>query len=253
MNILCIGDIVGDPGVSILKNRLSSLKKQYEIDLCIANGENADSSGVGLSRTAAEELQSVGVDIITTGNHALRKVSPSLYEENPYLLCPANYYWSNAQLGMCHYAFGRYIVCVMNIAGVAYLDAAKSPFDTFDEMFGMAETPFVLVDFHAESTAEKLAFAHYADGRASAVFGTHTHVQTSDAQVLQNGTGYITDLGMTGPTQSVIGVKPELAIRKQRLMLPVHFEVADTPPQINGAVFRLRDDSTCAEVETVKL
>ena len=253
MKILCIGDIVGDAGVLALHSQLSLLKKQYEADLCIANGENADSSGVGLSQAVAEELQSIGADIITTGNHALRKASPTLYEENPHVLCPANYYWAQKEYGMCHYTFGRYVVCVMNIAGIAYLDAARSPFDTFDELYETAQTPFIIIDFHAESTAEKLAFAHYVDGRASVVFGTHTHVQTNDAQILPNGTGYVTDIGMTGPTQSVIGVKPELAIRKQKLHMPVRFEVANTLPAINGAVFTLDDNGECIKVSLVQL
>ncbi len=250
MNILCIGDVVGDGGVLALRKQLSQIKKENDIQFCIVNGENADVSGVGISRAVAEELQSYGADVITTGNHALRKASPSLYEESPTILCPANYYWAEPSFGMCRYDLGKHSVCVINLAGVAYMDAAKNPFDLFDELYSKAEADFIVVDFHAESTAEKLAFAHYASGRAHVVFGTHTHVQTTDAQVLPGGTGYITDLGMTGPTQSVIGVKPELAIRKQKTHLPVRFEVAETPTSIQGAVFTLRDaDKTCTNIQ----
>lgn len=252
MKVLCVGDVVGDGGVLALRKQLSQIKKENDIAFCIVNGENADTSGVGISRAVAEELQSYGADVITTGNHALRKASPSLYEENPFVLCPANYYWAEPHFGMCHYELGKYTLCVMNLAGVAYLDSAKSPFDIFDALYNEAKADYIIVDFHAESTAEKLAFAHYVSGRAHIVFGTHTHVQTTDAQILPGGTGYITDLGMTGPTQSVIGVKPELAIRKQKTHLPVRFEVAETPVSIQGAIFTLHDiDKVCTHIQRI--
>ena len=253
MKLLCIGDVTGSNALLLLKKQLPQLKKNMGTDVCIVNGENADASGRGLTESIAWELFSYGADIITAGNHALSHAKPSLYEENEAVLCPANHYYIKPEHGTYLYDLGRARLCMINLAGVAFLEDAKNPFDLFDELYAKAGTPFVLVEFHAESTAEKYAFAYYADGRASAVYGTHTHVQTNDPQILPKGTGFLCDLGMTGPTHSVIGVKPELAIQKQKFQMPVRFEVAGGPCQIQGCLFEL-DDKTgrCVAVTPFK-
>lgn len=254
LKLLAVGDVVGEGGMEIIRRRLPALKKELGAQLCIVNGENADPSGTGLHRTVAAELQSYGADIITTGNHALRRALPSFYEENETILCPANFYWAEPAFGQCVYDLGRYRIAVQNLSGVAFMDAAKSPFDLFDSFYKNCGTPFVVVDFHGEATAEKQAFAYYVAERASVVFGTHTHVQTADAMVLPGGCGYITDVGMTGPVYSVIGVKPELAIQKQRLHLPTRFEAAQGPVQLCGALFTLDEASgRCICAEPVKV
>ena len=254
LKILCVGDVVGDSGTELVRRRLPALKKELGAQMCILNGENADTSGTGIHRSLAEELQRCGADIVTTGNHALRRAKPSFYEESETVLAPANYYWSSLAHGSCLYDLGRFSVAVLDLSGASFLDAARSPYEVFDEFYSRCETPFVVVDFHGEATAEKLALAYYAAQRASVVFGTHTHVQTADAGVLPGGCGYITDLGMTGPTQSVIGVRPELAIQKQRLHLPTRFEVASGPSALCGALFSLDEKSgRCLSAEAVKI
>ncbi len=253
MNILAIGDVVGDTGTAFLRRRLPALKRELGATLCTVNGENAEIGGVGISAATAEELFSFGADVITTGNHALRRATPALYEETPALLCPANAYYTAPAQGVYLYDLGKVQVAFINLLGVAFMGPAGNPFTVLDDILQNLTTPFVVVDFHAESTAEKLALAHYAAGRVSAFCGTHTHVQTADATVLPGGTGYITDLGMCGPLHSVLGVEIALAIEKQKTQQPVSFKVAPGPAVLTGALFEL-DDSTgrCLSVQPVR-
>lgn len=228
MKILAIGDVVGSIGCRFLRDKLPSLKKSEKIDLVIANGENS-ADGNGITPSSADYLFSSGVDVITGGNHSFRRrESYSYYDNSPFLIRPANYPdGTTPGSGTAVFDMGRCRVGVINLMGCMYLDSLEDPFRTADRLIKKMDTPVIVVDFHAEATAEKRALGFYLDGRVSAVFGTHTHVQTADEQILEKGTGYITDVGMTGTVQSVLGVKKELAVAKFRDKLPVRFDLAD--------------------------
>lgn len=242
MNILCIGDVVGAAGCDHLRRVLPGVKRLYSVDVCVVNGENA-AEGNGLLPQAAAHIFDSGADVITTGNHVFRR--RELYdtlEQEAMLLRPANYPASAPGRGWCTVDRGRYQVTVINLLGLVYLEPLNDPFTTLDALLEEAGRPkFCVVDFHAEATAEKKALAFYADGRISALVGTHTHVQTADEQILPEGTGYLTDLGMTGPRLSVLGVKPELAVAKMKDKLPVRFQNAGGPCVMSGAVITLDD------------
>lgn len=243
MNILAIGDVVGSIGCRFLREHLPQLKKLKGIDLVIANGENS-ADGNGLTPVSVQFLLDSGVDVITSGNHSFRrKESYELYDSCETLLRPANFPPSAPGKGCCIVDMGRIQVAVINLMGVVYMESMDSPFDTADRLLAGNLPKITLIDFHAEATGEKRSLAYYLDGRVSAVFGTHTHVQTADEDVLPNGTGYLSDLGMTGPIQSVLGVKPELVIQKMRSKMPVRFDLADGPCRLDGAVFRI-DEKT---------
>ncbi len=252
MNFLCIGDVVGDAGLDFFCEALPRLKQDLAADFVVVNGENSDTAGVGLSRSSAEALLQYA-DVVTTGNHCYRRAGEDLYTEEPRLLHPANYPYTEAQAGRCLTDMGRHgTVCVLNLAGLAFMEPLDSPFQRADALLKGLDARYVLVDFHAESTSEKKALAYYLDGRAGAVFGTHTHVQTADEQILPGGTGYISDLGMTGPLNSVIGVRPEQAVKKQKDHVPVQFTVAEGPMMLNGALFTLCDKTgRCLKVQRV--
>lgn len=227
MKILAIGDVVGSVGCRFLREKLPPLKKAERIDLVVANGENS-ADGNGITPASADFLFASGVDVITGGNHSFRrKECYSLYDESPFLLRPANYpEGTTPGKGWAVYDFGRIQVGVINLMGCMFMESLDSPFDTADRLIKQLGTKITIVDFHAEATAEKLALAYYLDGRVSAVFGTHTHVQTADEKIFTGGLGYVTDVGMTGPVDSVLGVRPELAVKKFREKLPVRFDLA---------------------------
>lgn len=257
MRILALGDVVSGFGVAAIENVLPKLKSEKNIDFCVCNGENS-ADGNGIHQKSADRLFAVGADVITTGNHVYRR--PEFYDyldENEYVIRPANYPKGAPGKGMCIYDMGRLKIAVINLMGVVYMDALDNPFDVLDECIEKAKAEnckVIFVDFHAEATAEKKAIGYYADGRVSVLFGTHTHTQTNDLQIFEGGTGYITDLGMCGPKHSVLGIKPELAIQKQKTHLPVRFENAEGEVLINGAVFEI-DENTgkCVGVEIVNL
>lgn len=244
MNILCIGDVVGKAGCEQLRRVLPAVKRQYAVDICIVNGENS-ADGNGITPVSAAHILDSGADVITGGNHTFRRREfYERLEEEPYFLRPANYPAGAPGSGLFVVDRGRFQVTVINLMGVVYMEPLDSPFDTLDRLLEEAGHPrFCIVDFHAEATAEKKALALYADGRISAFFGTHTHVQTADEQILPNGTGFLTDAGMTGPTQSVLGVRPEQAVEKMRKKLPVRFATAEGPTEMQGVLFTL-DDTT---------
>ncbi len=228
MNILCVGDVVGSAGCRQLERVLPSVKRQYAIDICIVNGENS-ADGNGILPQSADALFRFGADVITTGNHVYhRREIYELLDRRDGILRPANYPASAPGAGVFVVDKGRYQVAVINVLGQVYMDTLACPFETLDAILSDNTLPRVkIVDFHAEATAEKKALAYYVDGRVSAVLGTHTHVQTADEQILPQGTGFISDIGMTGPVQSVLGIRPELAIEKMRGKLPVRFAVAE--------------------------
>lgn len=253
MRILCIGDVVATAGCQLLERILPAVKRQFGVDVCIVNGENA-ADGNGLTPTAFRSIMDSGADVVTGGNHIFRR--HELYDtldEHPFLLRPANYPTSAPGKGACVIDRGRYQVAVINLMGLVYMEPLACPFETLDAMLRELGTPrFCVVDFHAEASAEKKALAYYADGRISALFGTHTHVQTADEQILPEGTGFITDVGMTGPTQSVLGVCPEQSIAKMKGKLPVRFTAAPGPTAMNAVLFTL-DDKTGKTTEVERL
>ena len=240
MKVLMVGDVVGSVGCDHLRRVLPGIKKQHSIDICVVNGENA-ADGNGLTPAAALHIFDSGADLITGGNHTFRR--HELYDELercPLLLRPANYPAGTPGRGVGVVDKGRFSLTVINLLGTVYLEPLACPFETLDRLLDEAGHPrFCLVDFHAEATAEKKALAYYADGRISALCGTHTHVQTADAQILPSGTGFLTDVGMTGPVQSVLGVRPELSIARMKGKLPVRFATADGPCVMNAVVLTL--------------
>lgn len=239
MNILCIGDVVGSIGCEFLRAKLPALKKLKAIDLVIANGENS-ADGNGVTPVSVQHLFDSGVDVITTGNHSFRrKESYELYDSCDPLLRPANFpAGTTPGHGMCVVDMGRARVAVINLLGTVYLESMRSPFETLDELLKAPDFPKIcIVDFHAEATGEKRAMGFYADGRVTALFGTHTHVQTADECVLPKSTGYITDAGMTGTIHSVLGVKPESIIHKLTTKLPTRFELAKGPCHMDCVLF----------------
>lgn len=255
MRILMIGDVVGAPGCEFVRRHLPSLKKQKGIDLCIANGENS-AVGNGILPGSAQHLFDSGVDFITTGNHIYnrREIYPVL-DDREDIIRPANYYGENPGKGYGVIDMGRTQVAVLNLSGNAFIaDPLENVFLCIDRILPkLSGYKIILVDLHAESTGEKRAVGFYLDGKVSAIAGTHTHVQTADDQILPGGTGYITDLGMTGPKQSVLGIKPEIIIGKMRTGMPARFDVPDTTDCIlNGCIFEV-DDKTGKTVSTERI
>lgn len=254
-NILAVGDVVGACGVKHLSRCLRSLKKRKSIHFTVVNGENA--AMVGLTPNDAEDIFAAGADVITLGNHTFGKMQIRDYlDDCPYILRPANFTNRVPGRGWGVYDCGRVQIGVMNLIGRCDLDFhAENPFTTADRLLSGGEKPtFTLVDFHAEATSEKLALGYYLDGRVSAVWGTHTHVPTADERVMPKGTGYITDLGMTGPIESVIGIRPEQSVETFLGGLPGRYRAADGPCKAQGAIFTLESDTgLCTGVERVDI
>ena len=253
MNILCIGDVVGAVGCRHLQQHLPRIKRELAVDVCIVNGENS-ADGNGITPVSAKHIFDAGADVITGGNHTFRRHEfYEMLEENEFLLRPANLPVGTPGRGMTVVDRGRYRVAVINLQGTVYMESLASPFEVLDDLLKDAGK-FCIVDFHAEATAEKRALAAYADGRISALFGTHTHVATADEQVLEGGTGFITDVGMTGPIHSCLGVRTELSIEKMRTKLPVRFATAEGPCAMDGVLFTL-DDATgkCTAVRRIRV
>lgn len=252
MNLLVLGDVVGDAGCAHVRKLLPQLKEKYAVDVVVANGENS-AQGNGILPGSAKHLFDSGVDVITTGNHALRrKEIGDVFERRDGLIRPANYHPTAPGEGYYILDKLKYKLCVINLQGVVYLQPNRNPFDCVDEILEAVNTPFVLVDFHAEATAEKLCMGYYLDGRVSAVVGTHTHVPTADARILPGGTGYVTDIGMCGGLNSVLGVRAELAVRRMRTNLPIRFEQDREDIRLSGVVLEL-DDQTgrCVRIESL--
>ena len=245
MKILFIGDVVGSIGCSFLKKNIWSVRKSEEIDLVIANGENS-ADGNGITPQSADSLYEAGVDVISTGNHVYRR--KEIYEylnSKNNIIRPANFMPGNPGRGMCIYKTGKGDVAVINLCGLVYMESNDCPFRTADKLIEEAslKTKNIIIDFHAEATSEKRALAEYVCGRVSAVIGTHTHVPTADEKILAGKTGFITDVGMTGPHEGILGVDKEIIIEKLRLGMPAKFELAKGSVQFN-AVFLDIDEAT---------
>ena len=250
MVILAIGDIVGPSGCEHVTKVLPLLRKKYSIDMVMANGENS-AEGNGATPGSVKLLFDAGVNVITGGNHILRRrhVYRALQRKNG-LIRPANYHSTAPGAGWFVYDHPEHRVCVVNLQGVAFMQNIGCPFDCIDKILEEADTPNIIIDFHAEATAEKLCMGYYLDGRVTAVLGTHTHVPTADAGILPNGTAYVTDLGMCGGRNSVLGVKAPLAVERARTNLPVFFEVDTEDIRLSGALLDV-DEKTgkCREIK----
>ena len=256
MNILFVGDVVGRSGRLALSDRLGRLVDLHQVDLVVVNGENA-AAGFGLTLDIAHDLFGLGVDVITSGNHIWDKKEIVGYlDQQERLLRPANY--PPGLPGRGHGIFQTSAglkVGVINLEGRVFMNALDCPFRAADALIEelRRETPVILVDFHAEATSEKMALGHYLDGRVSVVVGTHTHVQTADEQILPGGTAYLTDAGMTGSGDAVIGIRKELAIERFLTQLPVRFEVAKKAAMINAVLFDIDEQTGQAvAVERIK-
>lgn len=237
MRILFIGDIVGRPGRDYLTNNLGRIKREYKADVCIANGENA-SHGKGITLNSAETLNMCGVDVITLGNHWTSRDMTTVFDDFRYMVRPANFPGSHPGEGSVVFDCGRARVGVINVQGRVYMDPLDSPFDAADrEIIKIKdECDLILVDFHAEATSEKAALAYYLDGKVCAVVGTHTHVQTADEKILKGGTAFISDVGMTGVEDSILGVKSEIIVDRFARVKPGKFELAEGLVQFNGVI-----------------
>lgn len=235
-NLLFIGDVVGKCGCDFLASHIYELKKKYSIDITVINGENS-AQGNGITTYSAELLRNgCGADVITTGNHCYkRRDSLSIYDMEG-ILRPANYPEGCVGKGVHIIDMGTFRAAVVNLMGTVYMDALDNPFTVVERLLRRIDTPNIFVDFHAEATAEKKSMGHFLTGRVTAVLGTHTHVQTADETILDCHTGYITDAGMTGPEESVLGVEVKAAVSRLRFKHPVRFKEAETPCFINGVV-----------------
>lgn len=257
MKVLFIGDIVGEPGRKAIRNGLPSLIDKLKIDFVIANVENA-AGGFGITRPVCEEILSVGVNVLTSGNHIWDKKEAIQYiMEEKRLLRPANYPDEAPGYGsiLTETPAGEKIA-VLNLSGRVFMSQLDCPFQTAKSLLPVIreKTEVVIVDFHAEATSEKSAFGWFLDGEVSAVIGTHTHVQTADEKILPEGTAFITDVGMTGPVNSIIGVKKELVISKFLTQVPVRFETAKGSSMLSCVVLEIDSDTGKAKsIERLQL
>lgn len=245
MKVLAVGDIVGEAGVRKLKEILPDLKKRDEIDFVVTNGENA-AGGMGLIERNFKDLLEVGTDVVTMGNHTWGKKDIFKFIDHPQLLRPANYPKGVVGKGLGIYECKGKKIAVMNFMGRVDLNIlTENPFvmakEMVDELQGKVD--MIFIDFHAEATAEKIAMGRFLDGKITALWGTHTHVQTADEQILPNGTAYITDLGMTGPKESVIGMDINASLKRFETTLPEKYKLAEGECILNAVEFEIDDET----------
>jgi metallophosphoesterase (TIGR00282 family) len=255
LRILAIGDVIGICGCKFLRENLSNLKNEKNIDLIIANGENSAADN-GMTAASAQYLLNAGVDVITGGNHTFKKRTIFNYLNNSQkVIRPANYPVGTPGKGFLKFKFKNVNICVINLIGLCYLEPVDCFFETLDNILKEVKDCTVkVIDFHAEATSEKRALGFYADGRISALFGTHTHVQTSDEEILPKGTGYITDVGMSGVIDSVLGVKAEVSIKRMKSKIPLKFEhAANGPCKMECIVFDINEiDGKTISLERIR-
>jgi len=252
--VLAVGDVVGGPGLDRIRRSLRYLKRKTSADFVIVNGENA--AVVGLTPEQAEDILDAGADVITMGNHTFgkRELVPYL-DDTPQILRPANYAPQVPGRGWGIFDSKAGPVAVIDLIGRCNMDyGPDNPFLMIEKILKEVKAKIVLVEIHAEATSEKLAMGYMLDGRVSAVWGTHTHVPTADAQVLPKGTGYVTDLGMTGPKHSVLGIRPELSIAKFRGDLTERYKWANGPTKLEAVLFTIDTDTgLCKKAERVDI
>lgn len=253
MNIIFIGDVVGQKSCTNLREKLPKLKKQYDAKLVIVNGENS-ADGNGITPVTAKYLLDSGVDVVTTGNHCFRrKEMDAFYEESDIVLRPANYPDEVVGKGFTVLDFGSYSVAVINLLGTVYMQNLENPFYCVDRILEKISSKTIIVDFHAEATSEKRAMGHYLAGRVSAVLGTHTHVQTADEEILGGHTGYITDVGMTGVIDSVLGIRKDIIINNMLTGYPQRYEYAQGEQIICGVVMEINERTgVCSSIERIR-
>ncbi len=251
ITVLFLGDVVGSAGCDAVRRLLPGIKREYGIDAVIVNGENS-AKGNGITPKSAAHLFDSGADVITTGNHVLRKREIYDYlDSEPALLRPANFHPSCPGKGIYVLDRLRYSLCVINLQGLVYMQgASENPFHTIDKLLDGCSTPNIIVDIHAEATSEKLALAWHLDGKVSAVIGTHTHIPTADERVLPGGTGYITDAGMCGGRDSILGVKRAPVIDRFITSMPAYFEEDGENIVMNGVILSI--DETCGRCISVE-
>lgn len=256
MRFLMLGDAVGRPGRTVIRNELPGLRREKDIDVVILNGENS-AGGSGITVKVMNELFSLGVDVITSGNHIWKNREIYAYlEREPRLLRPANYPPAAPGVGLGVYEHSGVKFAVINLLGRHNLEEVDCPFRGAAALIeGLPQdVRIILVDFHAETSSEKKALGWFLDGKVSAVAGTHTHVQTNDDQILPQGTGYLTDLGMCGVEQSVLGLDPGIIVERYLNKMPGKFKLAEGPLWLCGAIFDIEQGSgRCKSVELVRL
>jgi 2',3'-cyclic-nucleotide 2'-phosphodiesterase len=253
MRFLFIGDIVGSAGRDGLARLMPGLRERHRPDLVIANGENS-AGGLGITEKTARQIFDAGVDVITTGNHVYRHREAYQYlDRAERVIRPANYRTSNPGRGHTIVEAAGRRVCVINLIGTVYLDAARSPFDVSESMLDRlsGDADVFVVDFHAEVTSEKVAMGWHLDGRVAAVLGTHTHVPTADARVLPGGTAFITDVGMTGSRAGVIGARREEVLQAFRTQMPIRFKTAEEDVWVMGVAVEVGDDGLARSVDQI--
>lgn len=252
MKILAVGDIVGTAGVNELKIKLKGIKEKENIDFIIVNGENS-AEGMGITEKNFNDIISQGVDVVTMGNHTWGKKDIFKFIDNPKIIRPANYPEGVVGKGYNIYKCKDKKIAVINLMGRVDINIlTENPFLRARKIIEKIQdqVDIIIIDFHAEATAEKIALAYYFDGKVTAIFGTHTHVQTADEQILPNGTGYITDIGMTGPKYSVIGMDIKASIKRFETTLPEKYKIAEGECIFNGVIFEV-DDKT-SKVTNIK-
>lgn len=253
MRILAIGDIVGLSGVKKVKEVLPILRKEKNIDFVIINAENA-ADGMGLTEKIYNDLMNLKADVITMGNHTWAKKEIFKIIDEERLIRPANYSKNNPGKGYGIYECKGKKIAVINLIGRASMNVlSENPFIVAKEIVNKVkeQVDMIFIDFHAEATAEKIAMGYYLDGTVTGIFGTHTHVQTADEKILRNGTAYITDIGMTGPNHSVIGMNIDASIKRFETSLPEKYKVADDEATLNGCIFETDENNKVIKIERV--
>ena len=246
MKILAVGDLIGSAGIRKLKSVLPELRKKEGIDFVIVNGENS-AEGMGITEKNFKDILEEKVDVITMGNHTWGKKDIFKFIDHPKLIRPANYTKGIVGKGYNIYSCKDKKIAVINLIGRVDMNVlSENPFVIVKEIIEniQKEVDIIIIDFHAEATAEKIALGYYLDGKVTAIFGTHTHVQTADEKILPNGTGYITDIGMTGPEHSVIGMDIKASIKRFETTLPERYRIADGKSIFNGVVFDVDDNTS---------
>ena len=256
MKILAIGDLVGENALNKAKKSIETIKKEHDIDFIIANGENV-AEGIGIREHDFKQMLLMGVDVVTLGNHTWGKKDIFHFIDHEKLLRPANYSKGVVGKGYGIYSCKDKKIAVMNLIGRTDMNVlSENPFTLADDIINEIKdkVDIIVVDFHAEATAEKIAMGYFLDGKANIIFGTHTHVQTADEKILPKGTAYITDIGMTGPINSVIGMNIEASIKRFVTSLPERYKVANGECILNGCIFDINEQSCRTEkITRVKL
>lgn len=243
MKVLAVGDIVGENGLRKLKETLPNLVESENINFVIVNAENS-AGGMGITKQIFQDLVALKVDAITMGNHTWGKKDIFSFIDHPKMIRPANYSKGVVGKGYRVYECKGKKIAVINLIGRTDMGVlSENPFLVVDGLLKEIQADYIFVDFHAEATAEKIAMKYYLDGKVTAVFGTHTHIQTADEEVTNLGTGYITDIGMTGPTESVIGMDVQVSIKRFVTSLPERYKLAEGKCELNGCIFEIDDEN----------